>query len=107
MRRILVRFSSPEQSTPDQCLADFIIITSEFEFSVHTALSRPFGRCRDAHQKQNAGFPTFNPLQTLQITKYLLSSRTNFIFNDLDLHRDPTLYELSRECLQLQREVAL
>ena len=29
--------------------------------------SRPFGRCRDAHQKQNAGFPTFNPLQTLQI----------------------------------------
>jgi hypothetical protein len=26
--------------------------------------------------------------------KYLLSSRTKFIFNDLDLHRDPTLYEI-------------
>ncbi len=35
---MLVRCSSPEPSTHALCLADFIITTSEFRFSVHTPI---------------------------------------------------------------------
>src|SRR5258708_1981973 len=41
MRRFLVRFIRPESFVHAPSLADFIITTSGFEFSVHT------GRCHD------------------------------------------------------------
>ena len=37
MRQSLARFSGPESSPQIRYLADFIVTTSEFKFSVHTA----------------------------------------------------------------------
>jgi hypothetical protein len=38
MRQSLARFSGPESSPQIRSLADFIVTTAEFKFSVHTGL---------------------------------------------------------------------
>src|ERR1700738_3419662 len=50
MRQSLARFSGPESSPQIRSLADFIVTTSEFKFSVHTAaqIARRLGYSRNS-----------------------------------------------------------